>query len=142
MELIREKQGLTSMKTRAQSDSQMAYQHISQLQLDDKQKKLFGSICHQFPIMVLRSGLAQSVAFLWIKAESKDDDDNLKKPAYAEFLKHLSMLTGEENESRDAFQQRIHDMELDEYRRTTRKILNASIWHKRFAESLLNVRAG
>lgn len=130
------------MKTRAQSDSQIAYQHISQLQLEDKQKKLYGSICHQFPIMVLRSGLAQSVAFLWIKAESKDEAGKPKKPAYAEFLNHLSMLTGHKDEPANEFQQRIHGMELDEYRRTTRKILNASVWYKRFAESLLNVRPG
>ncbi|MEE9356402.1 MAG: type III-B CRISPR module-associated protein Cmr5 [Methylococcaceae bacterium] len=124
------------MKTRAQKYSQQAYEHISQLNFDDdKQKKLYGSICHDFPIMVLRAGLAQSVAFLWIKAESG-------KPAYEQFLHHLSSITGHETESYCDFQQRIQQMELDEYRRTTRTILNAGIWYKRFAESLLNVKVG
>lgn len=33
-------------------------------------------------------------------------------------------------------------MEFAEYQRTTRIILNASIWYKRFAESMLKVKAG
>lgn len=124
------------MKTRAQEYSQRVYQHISALDFTDKkQEKLYGSICHQFPIMVLRSGLAQSVAFLWVKAESG-------KPAYEKFMQHLSAITGFEGESRLMFQQRINNMDLNEYRRTTRTILNACVWYKRFAESLLNVQAG
>lgn len=124
------------MKTRAQEYSQHAYQQISALHFDnDKQKKLYGSICHQFPVMVLRSGLAQSVAFLWVRAANG-------KPAYEKFIQHLSAITGLEGETQDDFQQRIQQMNLDEYRRTTRTILNACVWYKRFAESLLNVRAG
>ena len=123
------------MKTRAQCFSQLAYKHISELQFDDKQKKLYGSICHQFPIMVLRAGLAQSVAFLCVKATND-------KPAYQKFMGHLSSIIGFENEEFSRFQIRIHNMDLDEYRRTTRMILNASIWYKRFAESLLDVQAG
>lgn len=125
------------MKTRAQTYSQLAYQHISQLDLanDRIQEKLYGSICHQFPIMLLRAGLAQSVAFLWVKA-------NNDKPAYQKFMQHLSAITGFENENYSELQQRIQQMELDEYRRTTRTILDACIWYKRFAESLLNVQAG
>jgi CRISPR-associated protein Cmr5 len=144
------------MQTRAQKYSRLAYEHISQLdqdnELNDVQKKLYSSICHDFPIMVLRSGLAQAVAFLSIKAESDKSNDkstgkkaeNLKsknKFAYEEFLKHLSSITGHENETYDNFQQRIQKMELGEYQRTTRTILNAAIWYKRFAESLLKVRA-
>jgi CRISPR-associated protein Cmr5 len=124
------------MQTRAQKNSKQAYEHISQLQLSGTDAKLYGSICHTFPIMVLRSGLAQSVAFLWIKAESD-------KPAYQTFLKHLSLISnGPSNETYKDFQQRIQEMDLAEYQRTTRTILNASVWYKRFAESMLNVKAG
>ena len=137
------------MKTRAQNYSKQVYQQISALNFNDEQKKLYGSICHQFPIMVLRSGLAQSVAFLWVKAKSGEDEAKKseeptknKKMAYKCFLQHLSFITGHANEQPKDFQQRIHQMELDEYRRTTRTILSACIWYKRFAESLLNVCAG
>jgi CRISPR-associated protein Cmr5 len=128
------------MQTRAQKYSRLAYEHISQLdqdnELNDVQKKLYGSICHDFPIMVLRSGLAQTVAFLLIKAESG-------KLAYQKFLQHLSSITGGTvDETFSGFQQRIQQMELGEYQRTTRTLLNAAIWYKRFAESLLKVRAG
>lgn len=124
------------MQTRAQKDSKRAFEHISQLTLSDTDAKLYGSICHNFPIMVLRSGLAQAVAFLWIKASND-------KAAYQVFLKHLSIISGGgEQESYSALQERIQQMQLAEYQRTTRIILNASIWYKRFAQSMLNVEAG
>lgn len=124
------------MQTRAQKNSKLAYEHINQLNLNATDKKLYGSICHNFPIMLLRSGLAQSVAFLWVKASND-------KKAYKIFLQHLSIISGGgEYESYPALQDRIQQMSLGEYQRTTRIILNASIWYKRFAESILNVKAG
>ncbi|MCP4128403.1 MAG: type III-B CRISPR module-associated protein Cmr5, partial [Gammaproteobacteria bacterium] len=58
------------MKTRAQTDSRLAYDQISQLRerVDDEKQKTYGSLCHQFPMLVLRSGLCQAVAFYTVKA--------------------------------------------------------------------------
>lgn len=138
------------MQTRAQQYSKQAYELISQLRLEDSEKKRYGSICHRFPIMVLRSGLAQAVAFLRIKAETKTKDegnneskaDKLVDNAYKKFLCHLSLIIYGKIIQADEFQQKIHTMELNEYQRATRSVLNAGIWYKRFAESLLNVKAG
>lgn len=100
-------------------------------------KKEYGSLCHNFPLMVLRNGLSQAVAFVWMKSEN-----DLNSPQ-GKFIKHLSLLTdGSETETAKDFQERINQLDLMKYQRITRKILSASIWYKRFAESLLGVEAG
>ncbi len=125
------------MRTRSQQHSKKVYEQISSLVLDADKKKTYGSLCHNFPLMVLRSGLSQAIAFIWVKSKG------VESTPQGQFLKHLSHLTeGAHNESASQFQQRINQAELIEYQRLTRKILAASIWYKRFAESILGVKAG
>lgn len=138
------------MQTRSQEYSETIFNQIDNLEFtvdeaneEKRQKKIkklkkqYGSLCHNFPIMVLRSGLSQAVAFVWIKAK------NDAGTPHGYFLKHLSALTdGSTNETPAAFQKRINEAELTEYQRLSRKVLAASIWYKRFAESLLEVKAG
>ena len=143
------------MRTRSQQYSQQVFEQLSRLdfeaearrqaqpnaltdtQLNDEKAKLakqYGSLCHKFPLMVLRSGLAQATAFVWVKSKNNENSP------YGVFLRDLSRLTnGSEGESASAFQQRINALDLAQYQRTTRQILAASIWYKRFAESLLGV---
>lgn len=123
------------MQTRSQQLSKLVFEQITSLNLSEDKKKSYGSLCHNFPVMVLRSGLSQAVAFVWVKADTK--------PAYEKFLKHLSKLTnGTNDETPQQFQERINALPLADYQRLTRVILTASIWYKRFAESLLDVKAG
>lgn len=130
------------MRTRSQHYSEQVFTQIDAVEKtnalsDDKKKKQYGSLCHNFPIMMLQNGLSQAVAFLWIKAA---DDENSPQGL---FLKHLSAITsGSEGESPANFQQRINKAPLAQYQQLTRQILAASIWYKRFAESILGVKAG
>jgi CRISPR-associated protein Cmr5 len=123
------------MKTRAQQDAKQAYDQISQLP-KAVDGKAYGNLCHQFPMLVLRSGLCQAVAFYVVKANGDTHSESYKK-----FLQNMAAVAGETNTNTDheAFQRRIHGMELTEYQQTTRRILAAAIWYKRFAVSLLNV---
>lgn len=124
-------------KTRSQSNSKLAFDQINNLSIDDKKKKQYGQLCHFFPILVLRSGLAQATGFFLAKAGDEEDS------AHGIFLKHMSAVTnGSGDELPKNFQQRICAADLAEYQRMTRKILAASVWYKRFAESLLHVKAG
>jgi CRISPR-associated protein Cmr5 len=136
------------MKTRSQYYSEKVFNHINELdfqvnEADEEKKekaiktlkKQYGSLCHSFPLMVLRNGLSQAVAFVWVK--SKNDADT----PYGIFLRHLSCLTGGYSEEPADFQKRINKAGLIEYQRLTREILTASIWYKRFAESILEVKA-
>lgn len=128
------------MRTRSQVYSEKVFDQISNIKNNnwsDKQKKQYGSLCHSFPVMVLQSGLSQAVAFVWIKAK------NTANSPHGVFLQNLAALTRvEENSNPDRFQQAINRQPLNEYQRMTREILAASIWYKRFAESLLDVKAG
>ena len=147
------------MRTRSQQYSQQVFKQLEQLDFEEEAKKQasektkskvpteadinlkkaelekqYGSLCHKFPLMVLRSGLAQATAFVWVKSKNNENSPS------GVFLRDLSRLTnGSEGESASAFQQRINALDLAQYQRTTRQILAASLWYKRFAESLLGV---
>ena len=125
------------MQTRSQQVSKLVFEQIASLDLPEDKKKSYGSLCHNFPVMVLRSGLSQAVAFVLVKSKENNDSP------YGKFLSHLSTLTnGTNNETPQQFQERINALPLAEYQRLTRIILMGSIWYKRFAESLLGVEAG
>jgi len=139
------------MQTRSQEYSKKVFgqilpmkKAIDDAETDSKEKqerkkaaKTYGSLCHNFPLMVLKSGLSQAVAFVWVKAKANQENPQAK------FLEHLAELvefTPADNHAE--FQKHINELELMEYQRYTRKILAASIWYKRFAESILDVKAG
>lgn len=137
------------MQTRSQQYSQIVYGHILELKeaIDnatteeekskkEKLAKQYGSLCHNFPLMVLKNGLSQAVAFVWTKSNNQPDK------AHTAFLKHIASLLDFDENDLSSFQQDINGAELMEYQRHTRKVLAASIWYKRFGESLLGVKAG
>lgn len=124
------------MKTRAQEDSELAYLQISALP-DDVDGNAYGGLCHHFPMLVLRSGLCQAVALYTVKANGKTN-----QKAYKALLKHMASASGYHGMTFEMFQENIQTMGLHEYQRTTRRILAAAIWYKRFAVSLLGVEHG
>ncbi|MCP4126411.1 MAG: type III-B CRISPR module-associated protein Cmr5, partial [Gammaproteobacteria bacterium] len=124
------------MKTRAQTDSKLAYDQISKMleEEQEKEQKAYGGLCHHFPMLMLRSGLCQAVAFYVVKAKGKTN-----QKAYQHFLEHMATAAGNNGMNHEQFQQSILTMEPPEYQRITRRILAAAIWYKRFAVSLLDV---
>lgn len=122
------------MKARAQEDSKLAYEQISALA--DALSKTYGNLCHHFPTLVLRSGLCQAVAFYTVKAVDSSQAD-----VYQQFLSHMAAVCGVPEKNATQFQCYINEMGLDEYRHTSRRLLAAAIWYKRFADSLLNTDA-
>jgi len=136
---------MKTMKTRSQQYSQTVYRQISKLELPEDKTKVYGSLCHNFPLMILRSGLSQAVAFVLTKTKLSESEPS--KP-HIFFLENLAELTEinlnlQANEKKVIkFQEKINTLELNDYMRITRHILAASIWYKRFAESILGVKAG
>lgn len=126
------------MKTRAQTDSQQAYDNIEGISQPPNtagiDSKAYGSLCHHFPMLVLRSGLCQAVAFYGVKAHGQTNPH-----AYRAFLQHIASACGHGDQDYTAFQKAILAMELPEYQRVTRRILAAAIWYKRFAVRVLDV---
>ncbi|MFZ4701743.1 MAG: type III-B CRISPR module-associated protein Cmr5 [Candidatus Methylumidiphilus sp.] len=58
------------MMTRSQKHAQAIAGQVGEVQhMSRKIQKQYGSLCHRFPIMVLRTGLAQAVGFLAAKSK-------------------------------------------------------------------------
>jgi CRISPR-associated protein Cmr5 len=125
------------MKTRSQTHAGTVYTQVRQiLGVPEDIQKQYGTLCHRFPVMVLRNGLAQTLGFLAAKAGVGNDN------AHAWLLNHLAQQLLNPQANRTLLLERVHAANLQEYRLLTRKALAVAIWYKRYAESLLDVTAG
>jgi CRISPR-associated protein Cmr5 len=122
------------MKTRSQYDAETAYARIREIttQPQDIQKQ-YGTLCHRFPVMVLRNGLAQTLGFLAAKAGGD------QRNAHSLLLNHLARHLVDKNAQ--YLGEFVHQADLSQYRLLTRRALAVAIWYKRYAESLLEVSA-
>jgi CRISPR-associated protein Cmr5 len=124
------------MKSRAQRYSSTAFSQIELFagSLTDDQretaKKKYGSMAHKFPVLVRTAGLAQAVAFV----EARGDESQRA------LMDHLAVTVGKSN--RKALYDATRTTDLLEYMLLTRQVLEASVWFKRFAESVLDVKSG
>lgn len=126
--------------TRSQNYAQAVYAQFKELgerNLDEKMQKQYGALCHRFPILVLRCGLAQAVGFLSAKGKS---DKNGNSSPHGLLLQHLANQLGAGADAQ-AFQIKVNQASLSDYRRLTREALALAVWYKRYAESLLGVDA-
>lgn len=134
------------MKTRAQDDLILAEKLISEVEKqyameDDKVRKTYGSLCHSFPVMVRTAGLCQAVAFSQAKAQA--DDERIKK-AHTLLLQHVREVLSniEPSVGQNGLLSAIRNANATTYMLYTRRLLAAWIYFKRFAESILKVKAG
>jgi len=121
------------MQTRSQQNSEFVYRQIKTLldegNLIEMQRKQYGALCHRFPIMVLRNGLIQTMAYLEAKGNTES--------AHLSLYMHLRDYLTESGQPVN-----LQRCDLSKYQDYTRRILGAAIWYKRYAESILNVSAG
>lgn len=134
------------MKTRAQQDLILAEWLVSEVDQqhpdkEDKVRTTYGSLCHSFPVMVRTCGLCQAVAFSKAKAEA--DDERIKQ-AHTLLLHHLGELLHTIDASVDKVDplDAIRKADAPTYMLYTRRVLSAWVYFKRFAESILKVKAG
>lgn len=115
------------MQTREQRYATTVYAQVVKIKDEQSQKidpKKYGSLCHQLPVLIRTAGLVQALAF--VEARKKDLGMRL--------LADLSKSVGVKsivNESRAA--------SLGNYMLLTQKTLDALLWYKRFAQSVLDV---
>lgn len=86
------------------------------------------------PIMILQSGLAQTIGFLM--AKKGDGEDNTKPLAFKTILQHLESLLSDELQGQ-SLHNKVITSNLTEYQLLTRKALEASSWLKRYTQALL-----
>ncbi|NTV64744.1 MAG: type III-B CRISPR module-associated protein Cmr5 [Oscillochloris sp.] len=122
------------MQTREQKYAQDVYtrvcavkkaQDVGGSKIDPKK---YGGIAHKLPILIRTAGLAQALTF--VEARGKESQHQL--------LRDLGATVNHEKD----LAQYVRHAELAEYMRLTQQVLDALLWYKRFAQSVLGVEAG
>lgn len=126
--------------TRSQELMKLAEVRVREVEQTPKDvQKIYGALCHAFPVMVRTCGLCQAVAFSLAKAApaaGKDKDPNDRQKAHELLLKHVAEVLGVH---RDQLAKRVQELDTVEYMLATRRILEAWLFFKRFAVSILKV---
>jgi len=136
------------MKIRAQQNMELAarlVQAVATKYPDEKAqaRKIFGGLCHSFPIMVRTCGLCQALAFSFDKATVTDKKrPTPRNEAYGLLLNHVSeLLLGPDRQDRVALLDRVRGGDVAQYMFDTRRVLAAWVYWKRFAVSILKVES-
>jgi CRISPR-associated protein Cmr5 len=111
------------MLTRDQKYGIAAHKSVQAVKEQEDARK-YGVMCHKLPILIHTAGLAQALAFV----------ESRKGGIYKTFLKDL----GETLEEKDIVTT-AREADLNEYMRLTAQVMEALVWYKRFAQSILGV---
>ncbi|MBA2288140.1 MAG: type III-B CRISPR module-associated protein Cmr5 [Ktedonobacteraceae bacterium] len=122
------------MMTRDQCYAQAAHKRVSDLkqkyEQEEQKLKTYGSMAHKLPVLIRSAGLAQALTFLYAR----------QLGLQGQLLTHLAETIGKEDDAhllKDA-----RNAPLREYMRLTQQVLDALLWYKRFAQSVLGVQPG
>jgi len=123
------------LKTRSQHHLALALERVCQVKGESQEvSDRYGSLCHSFPVFVMTCGLCQALAFS--KAKSAGDSGLAK--AHELLLRHVAAVLNLDGDLLEAVQK----ASATDYMFYTRQVLDAWIYFKRFAESILKVPAG
>lgn len=127
-----------SVQTRSQKYLREAAKLVGEArELSGDGPSIYGGLCHQFPVMVRTCGLCQALAFSAAKAASGNGEGNGPSPranAHRLLLTHVGKLIGNQNAL-----ELVQKADALEYMTYTRTVLEAWIYFKRFAVSILKV---
>jgi CRISPR-associated protein (Cas_Cmr5). len=91
--------------------------------------KIYGGLCHSFPVLVKTAGLAQALEYHRSKASSESAENGSDRhQAHARLVADVRALLPDFN---------AETASLSEYMRATRRVLAAWVFYKRFAVSML-----
>jgi CRISPR-associated protein Cmr5 len=121
---------------RQQQDLDRAIKHVQQVTAEPKETcDIYGGLCHTFPVLVCTNGLCQTLAFFH---EKKSGGDGRAK-AYQHMWQHIAETLGKQP---DTLLNDVRAMNSVEYLRASRRLVEAWVYYKRFAVSILGVKAG
>ena len=98
------------------------------------ESKIYGGLCHTFPILLLTNGLCQTLALI----EDKKTGATPRAAAYQAIRSDIAATLGMPEARLLAD---VQSAPLGEYVRYTRTLLDAWVYYKRFAVSILGVEA-
>jgi CRISPR-associated protein Cmr5 len=119
------------MQTRDQKYATIAYERVTRVYKDEDkiQHQSYGSMAHKLPILIRSSGLAQALAF--VAARGSDIQlrllDDLAQTIDLPDSKQLLV--------------KVYEADLSEYMHLTQQLMDALLWYKRFAQSILDIDA-
>jgi CRISPR-associated protein Cmr5 len=118
--------------TRAQRDLALAERLVSEVEAEREEvRRIYGGLCHSFPVLVRSCGLCQALAYSRAKATAGNDSPRAR--AHAILLQHAGILL----EAPDDPLARVREADVVDTMLATRRILAAWIYFKRFAVSIL-----
>ncbi len=122
------------MRTSSQEYAAKVYEQVADFGKDkdekSKERRQYGSMAHKLPVMVRQAGLIQAMIFVYTRG----------KPGHTALLEHLAQTVSGSDAKQ--FLDKCRTDELADYMWLTRNTLAALEWYKRFAESVLNIKAG
>jgi CRISPR-associated protein Cmr5 len=128
------------LQTRAQRDMVTAERLVAAVASEPsaETKRIYGGLCHHFPVLVRTCGLCQALAFMKAKSTHKNGKASARSRAHELLLGHVGELLACEGDALD----RVRTVDATQYMQDTRRILTCWIYFKRFAVSILNVEDG
>lgn len=133
------------VQTRQQRYFALALTQISELEgraeadFPQQVKTAYGGLCHSLPILIRNDGLCQAIA--WIEDQASVTPPTPLSRAYIEIRAHIAALLGMQPIGQAGLLARVQNADISTYMRYTRDILDAWIYYKRFAGSILGVDA-
>lgn len=116
------------MQTLDQQYALDVYQRVMAAKEHFKEKaRKYGVMCHKLPLLIHTAGLAQALAFV----ESRNEE------VYTQLIQDLAQTLKQEGN----LAQETRRCDLNDYMRLTWQIMDALLWYKRFAQSVLGVDA-
>jgi CRISPR-associated protein Cmr5 len=129
------------MLTRDQQYASLVYEQVKSTNYSkggDNAKK-YGSLAHKLPILIRKAGLMQTLAFVEARHKPAEMDDLQAKHPQYQLVVHLA--TTLKFADAETLVNTIRTAPIGEYMRYTLQVLEALLWYKRFAESVLDVKA-
>src|SRR5437588_3706057 len=115
------------MQTRDQLYAATIYQQVSTIREKEPEYDKYGAMAHKLPVLIRTAGLAQALAF--VEARGKEPHHRL--------LSDLAETVGK----KDILLSEARSAHLSDYIHLTQQVMDALLWYKRFAQSVLDVDA-
>ena len=133
--------------TRQQRLMQTALDHVDEVKgKGEGVRSIYGGLCHRLPVLIRTCGLCAALAFVHSKSQGGSGDD--RREAHRLLLKHCGAILGDHaglgigNGSGRELINTVQGLDVRGYVLAQRVLLEALVFHKRFAESVLGVEPG
>jgi len=134
-------------KTRQQRLMQTALDHVDEVKgKGEGVRSFYGGLCHRLPVLIRTCGLCAALAFVHSKSQDRSGDG--RSEAHRLLLEHCRAILenhaglGIGNGSGRELINTVQGLDVRGYVLAQRVLLEALVFHKRFAESVLGVEPG